>query len=244
MSKHNKGNNPQPHPNQNSGQGKECKWDGNARVSGEVGIQFPKDFSRQRQTEQEESAAHNKSQRLVNWLTFAVIVIYTFVSAGQWYEIRHDFIANKRAWVKVAATLPSTPDVAFGMNITNFGKSPAVEVHVQNWVEVVASSSPPSLNGKGAYSLILYNLLFPDDQQVSPTRRAKLDRKEDWPMTDDERRQMETGEAYLVSYGIATYRDEFGPHWTKFCQWQSYVQNRNFKAVTCTLYNGVGDGTP
>jgi hypothetical protein len=68
--------------------GHPCKWDGDVRVSGEVGVQLPKDFLAEYKAGQKEGTAHNKNQRLVNWLTFAAVVIYAGLTAFQAYETR------------------------------------------------------------------------------------------------------------------------------------------------------------
>jgi hypothetical protein len=70
---------------QDGGQHQTCKSDGNARVSGEVGIRFPKDLLDEYHTAQKETEAHNRKQRLIGWLTFGAVVFYTSITAFQWF---------------------------------------------------------------------------------------------------------------------------------------------------------------
>jgi len=57
---------------------------------------------------------------------------------------------------------------------------------------------------------------------------------------------LEEGRTYLVTFGVVTYRDQFGAHWARVCDWKSYYALASdiggFRSRACVIYNRVGDG--
>jgi hypothetical protein len=75
-------------PHQDCAQKQEYKWNGDARVSGEIGIKIPPDLLAQYQADQKANTAHNNKSRLINGLTLIAVVIYAGLTAWQGCETR------------------------------------------------------------------------------------------------------------------------------------------------------------
>lgn len=93
---HSGGSGKSPQPYQNGGQGKQCKWDGNARVSGEVSIQSLKDLVGEYKAAQEQSASKTNKQIALNTLTFVAVALTLLATTWQARETRKSAIAAQR----------------------------------------------------------------------------------------------------------------------------------------------------
>ncbi len=89
-SKHPKpgGNKPHSRPHQAGGEHNQCNWDGNARVTGELEVEFKPNLIAQHKAEQEENTSHNKKTRRVAWLTLIAVIIYAGLTAWQGWQTR------------------------------------------------------------------------------------------------------------------------------------------------------------
>jgi hypothetical protein len=82
------GNKPHPQPHQASGEHNQCKWDGNAKVSGEIGVRLEPNFVTQHESEQKDAESHNDKTELIGWLTLFAVVVYAGLTGWQGWETR------------------------------------------------------------------------------------------------------------------------------------------------------------
>jgi len=172
-------------------------------------------------------------------------IAYAIVNYFQWSDLRHNFQSTERAWVKIDVAWPPAPDGSFGIQTANFGKNAALAVRVHTWVEVLNKQSAPVLDESGNHFVQAYGLLFPGDTDTSSVGGRAALAGGPAPFTEREKEDITTGEAYVVAYGVVTYHDQFGYHWTRLCDWKSYLDtpaHGTANALSCVRYNSVGDG--
>jgi hypothetical protein len=194
------------------------------------------------------------TEKLLVVFTCALAVLGYFqwrTSDSQLNVMRND----ERAWIEV---LPKGDDkealnisftvgqpVGFPVTIKNTGKTPAKNVTIRLFVEIVdASQSPPldwvSDHTHHPHNQITTGIFFPGahiDQVMVRTRGKVTD-----PLvaTQTEIDSILASKSYVSAFGIVTYDDIFGyPHWLKFCSWIS--EKGDFMTEKCTAYNSVDE---
>jgi hypothetical protein len=171
---------------------------------------------------------------------------YAVITYFQWRDLRHNFEAEQRAWLKVETIVPFEVHESMQTNviITNVGKSPALRSAVDASYQVLDSKRAPTFYpDKGRFAAFA-NMIFPMDHADFSTGTM--------PFNDDgtarnlssaEIAALLSGDSYMAIWGVVSYIDQFGLHWTRFCSWKSYQQGpHDFEARACTNYNAVGDG--
>ncbi len=194
---------------------------------------------------------------LTDWL----IAFFTLVLAGS--AIYQFIIMNgqlrvmqvdQRAWLKmttapnqpggenVTITVTSGMPISFPLELTNTGKTPALDISAKMFVAVVDASQSPPLDhvqsNKYPHGLLSMGILFPNAPIPQP---VTVSTKEGQPImaTDSEISSFKEGRAYLAAFGVVTYTDIFQVrHWTKFCSWTSWAKG-NFAAGRCVAFNTV-----
>ena len=182
-------------------------------------------------------------RRWVRWLQVLGIIAgiaYALVTYFQWRDLRKNFRDTERAWLKIEPAWPTSPDGSVVLTVSNLGKSVAFRTQVNVWVEAVDQFSLPPLDEKGMHGGAEWGLIFPGDKQRLPAERNRPDGSGFWPFTESEKADVISGKMYVVAYGIATYNDAFGYHWTRYCSWKSYG-NKDSAAEPCVAYEAVGD---
>ena len=87
--------------------------------------------------------------------------------------------------------------------------------------------------------------MFPNDRHNFGVVPALSDGKSLRPLTDTVVEGLLNGKLYIAVLGQASYLDQFGTHWTRFCMWHSYSSvNGSANANSCIAYRTVGDGRP
>ncbi|MGA3373235.1 MAG: hypothetical protein ABSC48_15885 [Terracidiphilus sp.] len=143
---------PHPQPHENGAQHNQCKWDGDARVSGEINVQFAKDLIDQYRAKQKQDDSHNNKTRLINSLTLVAVIIYASLTAwlvclsrDNLHTTKEFFQRDQRPYIFATkiddAILSQTgpPDflekrLAGHIWYYNFGKSPALHVRKEGWI--------------------------------------------------------------------------------------------------------------
>jgi hypothetical protein len=180
----------------------------------------------------------------------AVLAASTYVGIAylQWRDLGDNFKFSQRAWLKVDAGFPDKEPPVYGvtMRVENVGKSVAHNVHLIGRLEYDPGTTGPNLEVKGvAVTDVTYGLIFPADHHDYPMQFTD-DKAKPRALSGDELKQLALGNAYLSLFGIIGYEDEFGKHWTKFCQWRDYaiVQGPTINSRNCISWNSVGEGDP
>jgi len=184
-------------------------------------------------------------------LVLTVVAIYqTAVIEGQLETMRID----QRAWLKVGGTpdkpgddhaswkITSGQPVVYPLRVTNSGKTPAANMDMSVFVEIVDADKEPSLEYVDTpighpHGHATSGIVFPNVDIDQPVIRPSDDAGPR-VATDDEVRAVKDGKAYMAVYGIVRYDDVFQRHrWTKFCIWSALTGT--FQAKSCTQYNSA-----
>jgi len=185
------------------------------------------------------------------------VILYAYVTWVQWRDLRHNFEIDQRAWVrmkyaKLDRVDEKAPLTSWELTVNNVGKSPALNSQLDAVLEVVPRDSAPSFNFGKAHSAAIFSILFPGDEQPMPIGFSAL--KEGLgggvtprTLSNTEVHDLVIGSAYLAMIAQASYSDQFGSHWTRFCIWKAFVdpfELDKFNARSCVAWDSVGDGTP
>ena len=166
-------------------------------------------------------------------------IIYAVVTAVQWFDLRHNFKVSERAWVKV--TCPIGPlDNLFPIKaeIANVGKSVTSPVSLTVFTRVVEKGKPPFNTGEEANEYTIREQpFFPGDTRTADIGIEGVNHE----LTDPERQALIKGDSYFVIFGAANYVEQYGPHWTKFCNWRGYTTG-TYNTDPCVRYSSIGDG--
>jgi hypothetical protein len=171
-------------------------------------------------------------------------IAYAVVTALQWRDLRHNFATDERAWVKVGEIkFPIVNrEVLAYTTISSIGKSPAFDAIVTSVLEILPSKQSPTFSLSGSNRTYFGGVMFPGEKAENiPIAKESITQ----PQVDS----FAAGDSYYVAFGKITYRDQFGKHWTRFCEWAyngtaPHPESKYFYAKPCTEYNAVGDGDP
>lgn len=232
-------------------------------------VEFPPDLIRNYQSAND--AAHRQNRRdaaavrinigvqrrivCAAWWAFGAAVVYAaitailaIVAARQWQDLRHNFRVDQRAWARVHFGWPDTPLAACKVIINNVGKSPAISARTYAVLEVLTGKAAPSFSFTTPHASNISALLFPNDLPAETPVERFNDKSIAAPLTDKEIKDLSDGTSYMAVFGYVVYEDQFGTHWTRFCDWKAYSElfsgHRDFTAKSCVDWNAVGDGTP
>lgn len=184
-------------------------------------------------------------------LALAVTGVYQFVIIWHQLDVMR---TDQRAWLQFQAqpdkpgvdttTLAATvgQPIMYPFRVTNSGKTPATNVSMSIYLDIVDASREPALetvdqNLPHAHAHVTSGIIFPNADFKAPTYRLD-DSASPLPATQAEVTAIAQGKAYMAVYGIITYDDVFGAHhWTKFCTWPA--TNGSFHTYRCTQFNSV-----
>jgi hypothetical protein len=175
-------------------------------------------------------------------------VAYSWITYKQWHDLRHHFEIEQRSWIKAGWDWSVFPNVqGLYLQFTNFGKHPALESQMVAILEVIESGSHPTFSFKNRPVLRdRMSLIFPGDTTRLPDPIPLMDSQaKPRKLTADEARLLSAGKAYVAIWGVVIYRDDFGDHWTRFCDWKPFPlsqDNLPYDAQSCISWNSVGDG--
>jgi hypothetical protein len=180
---------------------------------------------------------------------------YAIVTYCQWRDLRHNFELEQRAWIKV--DYPefghSPPSVPVTVKFINVGKSPALRIGASTVVEIVDNRKEPSfLDFPKRNSGMFVSLIFPTENIEYAAELFNGNTAQAVPreLTASEVESLLKGDSYMAVYGSVMYSDQFGTHWTRFCNWKVFATTQIEKprvfgvvrAAACTAFNETGDG--
>jgi uncharacterized repeat protein (TIGR01451 family) len=185
-------------------------------------------------------------------LALAVTGIYQYVVINRQLDAMRK---DQRAWLEFQTTpdkpgmdlanitITSGQPVTYPVRVVNIGKTPARNIIMKIYVDIVDASREPPLdraeNGGSSYphGLLTAGIIFPNADFKQPVARPAKDGSL-LLATESEVSAIKDARAYLAVYGVITYDDVFNAHhWTKFCSWQS--AGGTFHTYQCTQYNNV-----
>jgi hypothetical protein len=170
-------------------------------------------------------------------------IVYAVVTVYQWRDLRHNFEVDQRAWVKPKVLWPKDMmDDKVTVMVNNLGQSVVDSTSMDAKIEILDRASQPSFAQSGIHTAAIFETLFPKDENSITVMRFSPEGKES-PLTDKEIKALSQGDDYAVIWGYILYHDQFGVHWTRFCDWHAFTSKLiQFQAAGCTRYNSVGDG--
>jgi hypothetical protein len=155
---------------------------------------------------------------------------------GQLVEMRTQLTMDQRAWIQIKHNGNLSDTFEVPIRVLNSGKTPAKQVTTDLVAEFVPKQNAPSFRYETQTNHMLYPMMFAAgsfDLTATPHTKPPLSLQQSWA----------SGEVYIAVFGKATYRDDFGWHWTHFCWWTAETSvTGHFNAGSCTEYNDVGDG--
>lgn len=208
----------------------------------------PKDndhHSKERQYWSDQLASQRRLNRITGVGAGVAIVGIVASLLGVIYSVnssKRALEATDRAWIKIDVGWPANPNGTAMLTVSNLGKSVAVRTQVSVWIETDDAASAPPLKENGLHGIQQWGLIFPGDKDSYPAERGQSNGTL-WPFTASERSDLLSGAKYVVAYGIASYNDQFGYHWTRYCSWKLYAGS-GARAEPCTAYEAIGDGEP
>jgi hypothetical protein len=190
------------------------------------------------------------SWRIVESVGILAVVAYAVITYCQWKDLRHNFEADERSWVKVefkwTPIQVGTLTGVIGI-LTNAGKSPITTLYGEGAFEVVDGDKTPSFTLKQHHSTHYEVLLFPSDHSEFPINLMDQTAKQPRSFTAEEVGKLKQGQAYIAAFGWIGYTDQFGLHWYRFCDWRAAAEAPLFgtvKSADCVSWNKIGDGKP
>jgi hypothetical protein len=177
--------------------------------------------------------------------TFSQIKRQADIAHDQWQDLRHNFEVDQRAWMKVTCPLPVKliELLSAKTEAKNFGKSTATEVDLFVRIAVVDKGLPPpfaqSENAKSFRAHI--GPMFPAD--VEPFLLSDIAKISGFSLTEPQKKSLAFGDSYVAVYGGVVYIDQFGAHWTRFCNWMAYSLESGYNADACVAFNAIGEGS-
>ncbi|MEP7353589.1 MAG: hypothetical protein ABI824_10200 [Acidobacteriota bacterium] len=166
-------------------------------------------------------------------------IAYAVVTYAMWSDLRKNFKIDERAWIEARDSDPNfmlsnLKTAGVDMFVTNIGKTPALHVALSTASEILPKAVAPSLSFRANGATTEMGMLFQGEKsRVVVAGSLAPD------ISEKERLQLTSGEAYLAVWGTATWDDIFGgSHWSRFCFYRSfYNSGSSINARNCTNYN-------
>ena len=125
-----------------------------------------------------------------------------------------------------------------------WGKRSRVRLPSTLVVEIVDSKNESSFDySKGHVKQLFGTVFFPGEDLPFQAVLFRAD-KSLGELTTPETQKLQNGDAYLATFGLITYSDSFGPHWTHFCRWKNFAATMSANALACATYNRVDIDKP
>jgi hypothetical protein len=130
--------------------------------------------------------------------------------------------------------------------ISNTGKTPALDVTADIYVEIVPNGYEPHFGGGIPHNRFDIGAITPNNPQnfiVSRYRSTgRVGEVADDPVSLDEKTRLTEGRAWLAVHGKVRYRDVFKHwHWATYCSWNKFNPAAEYAARSCSAYNGIDE---
>ena len=169
----------------------------------------------------------NQHNGLIAWLALLISIGSLAFSGLQWWEAHEARLHNaaarvERALIRAtqaesASALASDREFEVNTSLTNFGRTPALDLKYEGSVMLSATenSAPPAYTRQSVYAAFV-----PAGSAYKGGLTAER------PFTDIELSEVAQGKKYIFVYGVTTYRDVFGnENRSSWCFW--YVHSSN-----------------
>lgn len=211
---------------------------------------------------------HKDRTFLISLAGVMVVGAYTFVTALQWNDANKNFRASQRPWVKIRLAKDGFPDLPreligkpliFTLEFSNVGQTPARDVNIASFVEVVDLGKSPNLIDsrmmvpkypiKGRiFNSGTFGFMFQNAKpELEDIHRWKILTEDAWGnhtgddgvLTKTEWQSLIDGNKYVAIWSVATYSDIFDKlHWTAFCTSHRYGPSPGTTRA-CAEYNNA-----
>jgi len=176
-------------------------------------------------------------------------IAVAFIYFMQWRAMDQAMRIDERAWItiiqKEKAVTVSAPTAT--LQITNTGKTPALEISAKAFIEVVPLGTDPHFDRDPGVpaSVTSTGVLIPNyPHEFEVVRRRRVGSSflvEEDSFTTDEATSLKAGKSYMATYGTAVYQDIFHqPHWIHFC-FSEILPAGTYAPPSCAEYNAVDE---
>jgi hypothetical protein len=180
-------------------------------------------------------------KRVLTVMVGLAAIAYAFVTYWQWRDLRNNFMVEQRAWIRSSGYVFVHTVKTVTMRIDNTGKSPAFDIKLIAQFQILPIKTAPSFTIDDPTTGTIAPMFPGDHKDMVPVGPGDI-------FTDAENRAIANLQAYMLVFGYFTYSDQFGKHWTRFCEWGANPSPEHPSAVlptqSCIAYNWVGDGDP
>jgi hypothetical protein len=175
-------------------------------------------------------------------LVLAAVAIYQYIIMGRQLDVMRN---DERAWLTVTSTTPGTvtigaaPEYTFIIN--NTGKTPALHVRGDFYIEVIPNGSQPHFESKDFHAVMTTGMIAPNAPQQIPAFRHKVASNDPDPLLQSEKEALDSGKAWIALHGAIGYDDVFKTrHYIKFCTW-AVLHPGSYSSPSCVEYNQIDD---
>lgn len=188
---------------------------------------------------------------------------YAVVTFCQWQDLRHNFQVDERALIKAKPTKDITglfvnnspvpwsgspPLIFWPITMTNIGKSVAVDIHADGVLELLDRNQPPSFS-YSPHTTMDIAAFYPQDIADFTVPFGPINAPQKF--TKEQYDGLMSGNSYLAVFAEITYKDQFGQHWARSCDWMGASTGpktdpliRAYPSRPCVDWNTFGDGAP
>lgn len=137
--------------------------------------------------------------------------------------------------------------LSFLAQYPNTGKTPAKNIHVVAFVDIIPANQEVPLDFIDDPSAHMASDFVTGMESPGPAPTMDIERRDQAEqfrgVTVDELKALYEGKAYIADWGIIRYDDVFGRHhWNKWCRWSTKYQGANtYNAKSCTQFNSIDE---
>jgi hypothetical protein len=180
---------------------------------------------------------------------FAVLIVYWL----QLNVMQKTMRVDERPWMRIS--LEHTNPISKGLPVsvqikmTNYGKTPALELEGHFSIDKVRNGEQPSLGYPLAHLFFTTGMIEPNaspqDYTIYTTDPNELSKPQPLAITPQEFEDFMNSRIFYVAYGNIAYTDFFKvKHWSRFCQFiitpvEPGHDPVAYTAKKCTDYNGI-----
>jgi hypothetical protein len=190
-----------------------------------------------------------------DWCIAAFTLALTIVGYQQ-YKILdgqlHVMRTEQRAWISTKPDLTHSshfPLPSYPLLLTNTGKTPAIKIEGDFYIEVVRAGDAPHFNRRIIHNFTSLAILQPADTTPVPVYRERYknggNESESEPdfTTLTEKELLESGDAWIAIYGQLKYDDVFHrTHPIHFCLWEAVKPDHApLDTTSCVAYNKIDE---
>jgi hypothetical protein len=144
-------------------------------------------------------------------------IFYAIVTYRQWHDLRRNFEADQRAWIRAAYLFPkdisSDSKTSVTLEMSNLGKSVITGVVAFGNYSVVDNNSlPPFFSKDRSTATFTRGGFFPGEKGELDIPLLDPRTKQSRAFTNEELEGLRSGKKYVTAIGMIGYWDQFGYH--------------------------------